>query len=73
MREQKWNKIGATLGLAVDFCNKDEHKAEQVYVRTGGSSQVMIDAWVGYSSVAWMILTRNQAKELIPLLLEAIS
>ena len=62
-----------TNGLVVSTCSKEEKKAEQVYVCVRPDDHpIEIDAWVGYSSVGSMKLTRKQARELIGILLEAL-
>lgn len=66
--------FGATTGLAPSAC-RDNGEAEQVYVRTSpgraGTHPVMVDAWVGYASIARMRLTRQQTIELAHLLIDA--
>lgn len=68
------DRIGTTVGLVQTRDSRLD--AEQVYVsRTGEDSSthdIEIDAWVGYSSVGKIRLTRRQAKELIPLLLDGL-
>lgn len=61
-------------------CSEVARRAEQVYVRLSqqsvdpdGTHPIELDAWVGYSSVGRMHLTRAQARELIPVLLDALA
>lgn len=67
-------KIGTTVGLAADTCERGG-KPEQVYVYIKDEDAVrpvLIEGWVGYGIDQKLQLTRRQAKELIPLLLEAL-
>lgn len=68
-------KLGTTHGVAASTCSRDLGRAEQLYVNLVDSDQhpIRIDAWVGYSSVAWMDITRRQATELIALLATAVA
>jgi hypothetical protein len=73
-----WQKdgtnIGTTLGLAAFTCSRDERKVEQAYVSViPGDHPVVIDGWVGYSSLGRMCFTKQQATELIGLLAQAVA
>lgn len=69
-------KIGATVGLAgtIDSTN-GERRPEQVYVYMTNDyvRPIAIEGWVGYGIDHRMELTKAQAKELIPLLVEAVT
>jgi hypothetical protein len=68
-------KLGATFGINQQ-CNRETRAAEQVYVgydlTTHPSHPVVIDAWIGYESIAAVRLTTRQASELIGLLSKAL-
>ena len=65
-------KVGVTVGLS-QTCQRP-NKPEQVYVYREDSIErpVTIEGWVGYERSQRMTFTRRQAKELIPLLLDAL-
>jgi hypothetical protein len=76
---ERERKIGATIGLVVGSCSKEHHRAEQVYVRKtlpfhdeGNTHPIELDAWVGYGSVGFFRITRDQASELVSLLSTAL-
>lgn len=70
-------KVGTTVGLAAGTCDKGTKRAEQVYVRRNSTDYpthpVEIDAWVGYETVGFMRLTKQQTTELIGLLAQAVA
>lgn len=72
----KETKIGSTTGLThVGSEPNRERRAEQVYVFATNSDgrPIAIEGWVGYSIGQRIELTHGQAKELIPLLVEAVT
>lgn len=72
-------RVGVTYGLAgctgetEDRCGKD--RPEQLYVNLldEGPRPIQIEGWVGYGVDARMNVTLQQARELIPLLVEAVA
>lgn len=69
-------KIGTTHGLA-GTVNGDTgfRRPEQVYVYATDDAvrPIAIEGWVGYNIDQRLELTKRQAKDLIPLLLEAVT
>lgn len=66
-------KLGATHGLS-QSCEKPD-KPEQVYVAIDTEDPVrpvVIEGWVGYAVPMRLRLTPAQARELLPLLAEAV-
>lgn len=72
-------KIGTTFGLSGTGASGVRHmgprRPEQVYVYTNDDEHrpIAIEGWVGYSIDQRLELTARQAKELIPLLVEAVT
>lgn len=77
----KEEKVGTTNGLAGTGVagpgsrHMGPRRPEQVYVYMTNDPvrPVAIEGWVGYSIDQRLELTSNQAKELIPLLVEAVT
>lgn len=72
----KEEKIGTTKGLAgtIDGTN-GPRRPEQVYVfmTEDDIRPIAIEGWVGYKIDQRLELTERQAKELLPLLIEAVT
>lgn len=72
-------KIGTTRGLTGTMRDSDtamgERRPEQVYVymTKNPGRPIAIEGWVGYGIDQRLELTAAQAKELIPLLVEAVT
>ncbi len=72
-------KIGTTFGLSGTGATGTRHmgprRPEQVYVYMTNDDvrPIAIEGWVGYSIDQRLELTPAQAKELIPLLVEAVT
>lgn len=70
-----YDQVGTTTGLSQATMLRPD-RPEQVYVLRSSADvdrPVVIEGWVGYDSSQRLHLTHQQAKELIPLLLEAMT
>lgn len=67
-------QIGTTTGLAQSGCHENG-APEQVYVFVveDDDRPIAVEGWVGYSIPQRLHLTRRQARELAPLLIEALA
>jgi len=69
-------KVGTTFGLAVQGCDRETHRAEQVYVYAdpddAESHPIVVHGWVGYSIPSRLRMTRRQTVELVGLLANAL-
>lgn len=68
-------RVGVSTGLAARTSDKAGPRIEQVYVYAAAPPEphpIIVDGWVGYSIRSTMMLTRNQAVELIGLLAKAL-
>ncbi len=74
MARKNYTKIGTTRGLSQLGMSNDS--PEQVYVWIDKDEDahrpILIEGWHGYQVPMKMLITRDQAKELIPVLLDAV-
>lgn len=74
MSRSQLRKIGTTVGLSQSCASPD--RPEQVYVwidEDDPTRPVVIEGWVGYAVPMKMRVTPAQARELLPLLAEALT